>query len=85
MMRLTTTALGLITLGILLLGAQLVLYLGYKNIHPASGQEHHIQPARRVTFLPGVFGIALVVAGVALRPHNPRAADDPQDGRTIPH
>jgi hypothetical protein len=33
-MKLKTSGLGLIALGILLLGAQLVLYLGFKNVYP---------------------------------------------------
>ena len=33
-MKLKTSGLGLIALGILLFGAQLVLYLGFKNVYP---------------------------------------------------
>jgi len=58
-MTLKTSGLGLIVLGILLLGAQLVLYLGFKNVHPPPGTgEQHIEPppSARTTPLPGVFG-----------------------------
>lgn len=86
-MHLKTTALGLITLGILLLGAQLVLYLGYKNVYPPPGSgEIHVAPPppARTTPLPGIFGGIALIAGVALSVRNPHEADDPNDGRTVP-
>ena len=83
-MRLSTPAFGLIALGILLLGAQLILYAGYKNVHPRATQESHIEPAHRTTYVPGVFGAGLIIAGLVLRPRKPREADDPTDGRAVP-
>jgi hypothetical protein len=56
-MKIKTSGLGLITLGILLLGAQLVLYLGAKNVvPPPNSGETHIAPKTRITPLPGIFG-----------------------------
>ena len=86
-MRLRTTGLGLITLGVLLLGAQLVLYLGAKNEHPPpdSGEMHIAPPPEvRTTPLPGIFGMMSLVIGFALAARNPEEADDPTDGLTIP-
>ena len=51
-----TQGLGLIALGILLLGAQLVLFLGLRNVHPSSRGESHIEPLQRITPLRGIFG-----------------------------
>src|SRR3979411_2584988 len=68
-MKLKTSGMGLIALGILLLGAQLVLYLGFKNIYPPPGSgETHIEPPPqvRLTPLPGVFGALSLIAGIAL-------------------
>jgi hypothetical protein len=86
-MRLRTTGLGLITLGVLLLGAQLVLYLGAKNVHPPpdSGEMHIAPPPEvRTTPLPGIFGMMSLVIGFALAVRKPEEADDPRDGLTIP-
>ena len=84
-MRLTTPGFGLIALGILLLGAQLVLYAGYKNVHPSPSQASHIEPAHRTTFIPGIFGAGLIIVGLVLRPRSAREADDPRDGQSVPH
>jgi hypothetical protein len=86
-MKLKTSGLGLIALGILLLGAQLVLYLGFKNVYPPPGTgEQHIQPppSARTTPLPGVFGAISLIAGIALVAKRPEEADDPQDGLAVP-
>jgi len=86
-MTLKTSGLGLIALGILLLGAQLVLYLGFKNVYPPPGTgEQHIEPppSVRTTPLPGVFGAISIIAGIALVAKRPEEADDPRDGLTIP-
>src|SRR5258708_36345196 len=77
-MTLKTSGLGLIVLGILLLGAQLVLYLGFKNVHPPPGTgEQHIEPppSARTTPLPGVFGAISLIAGIALVAKRPEDAD----------
>ena len=86
-MRLRTTGLGLITLGILLLGAQLVLYLGAQNIVPPPGSgEIHIAPPPQVRTNPlaGILGGVTLIAGLALSAKNPREAEDPDDGRSVP-
>jgi hypothetical protein len=84
-MTIKTSGLGLIALGILLLGAQLVLYLGVKNAYPPpTNGESHIEPPRRPTPLPGVFGGISLIAGLALVAKRPEEADDPRDGRSIP-
>ena len=86
-MRLKTAGLGLIALGILLLGAQLVLYLGAKNVYPPpdSGEAHIAPPLQaRLNPLPGILGAVTLIAGLALSAKNPREADDPRDGRTVP-
>jgi hypothetical protein len=86
-MTLKTSGLGLIVLGILLLGAQLVLYLGFKNVYPPPGTgEQHIgpPPSARTTPLPGVFGAISIIAGIAFVAKRPEQADDPRDGLTIP-
>lgn len=84
-MKIKTSGLGLIALGILLLGAQLVLYLGVKNVvPPPNSGEIHIAPKGRVTPLPGIFGALSLVSGLALVARRPEEADDPADGLTIP-
>src|SRR3981081_3388926 len=91
-MKLKTSGLGLVALGILLLGAQLVLYLGFKNIYPPPGSgETHIEPPPqvRLTPLPGVFGALSLTAGIALvaKRHaevDDDKADNPSDGLSIP-
>src|SRR3982074_3172422 len=92
-MKLKTSGLGLIALGILLLGAQLALYLGFKNIYPPPGSgETHIEPPpqARLTPLPGVFGALSLIAGIALvakrqaEVDEDDKADDPSDGLSIP-
>ncbi len=84
-MKIKTSGLGLITLGILLLGAQLVLYLGVKNVvPPPNSGEVHIVPKARTTPLPGVFGALSLIGGLALVARKPEEADDPTDGLTIP-
>ena len=86
-MTLKTSGLGLIVLGILLLGAQLVLYLGFKSVHPPPGTgEQHIEPppSARTTPLPGVFGAISLIAGIALVAKRPEDAEDPRDGLTVP-
>jgi hypothetical protein len=84
-MKLKTSGLGLITLGILLLGAQLVLYLGVKNVYPPPNSgEIHIVPKARTTPLPGVFGAISLIAGMALVAKRPEEADDPADGLSVP-
>jgi hypothetical protein len=86
-MTLKTSGLGLIALGILLLGAQLVLYLGFKNVYPPPGTgEQHIEPPPQVrtTPLPGVFGAISLIAGIALVAKRPEEAYDPRDGLTVP-
>jgi hypothetical protein len=92
-MKLKTSGLGLIALGILLLGAQLVLYSGFKNIYPPPGSgETHIEPPpqARLTPLPGVFGALSLIAGIALvakrkaEVDDDDKADDPSDGLSIP-
>ena len=85
-MTLKTSGLGLIVLGILLLGAQLVLYLGFKNVHPPPGAgEQHIEPppSARTIPLPGVFGAISLIAGIALVAKRPEDAEDPRDGLTV--
>lgn len=83
-MRIKTPGLGLIALGILLLGAQLVLFLGLKNIHPANNGESHVEPVHRTIPLPGIFGCVLLISGLALSARSRREADDPRDGRSVP-
>jgi hypothetical protein len=83
-MSIKTPGLGLIALGILLLGAQLVLYLGYKNIDPGTQGESHIEPVNRTSPLPGIFGMILLVSGVALSGKGRREVDDPRDGTSVP-
>jgi hypothetical protein len=84
-MTIKTSGLGLITLGILLLGAQLVLYLGVKNTYPPPTQgETHIGPPHRVSPLPGVLGGIALIAGLALVAKRPEEADDPRDGLSVP-
>jgi hypothetical protein len=86
-MRLKTAGLGLITLGILLLGAQLVLYLGAKNVYPPpdSGEVHIAPPVQtHLNPLPGILGAVTLIAGLTLFAKNPHEADDPRDGRSVP-
>jgi hypothetical protein len=83
-MRIKTPGLGLIALGILLLGAQLVLFLGLKNVHPPNNGESHIEPVHRTIPLPGIFGNVLLISGLALSARGRREADDPRDGRSVP-
>ena len=86
-MKFKTSGFGLIILGILLLGAQLVLYLGVRNLDPASRTgEQHIEPPTtvRTTPLAGVFGAISLIAGIALATRRPRETDDPRDGLTLP-
>jgi hypothetical protein len=86
-MSLKTAGLGLIALGILLLGAQLVLFLGAKNIvpPPRSGEIHIAPPPQaRTNPLPGILGAMSLIAGLALAGRKPEEADDPIDGLTIP-
>jgi hypothetical protein len=86
-MRFKTAGLGLITIGILLLGAQLVLYLGAKNVvpQPGSGAVHTGSPPEaRINPLPAIFGGVSLIAGFALAARKPEEADDPTDGLTIP-
>jgi hypothetical protein len=86
-MRVKTAGLGLVALGILLLGAQLVLYLGAKNIGPPPERsEIHIVPPRQAFTnpLPGILGAMSLIAGLALAARKPEEADDPTDGLTIP-
>ena len=84
-MKIRTSGLGVIALGILLLGAQLVLYLGVKNVvPPPNSGEIHIVPKARTTPLPGIFGALCLISGLALVARRPEEADDPTDGLTIP-
>jgi hypothetical protein len=83
-MKIKRSGLGLITLGILLLGAQLVLYLGAKNVPPPNSGEIHIVPKARITPLPGIFGGLSLIGGLSLVARKPEEADDPTDGLTIP-
>jgi hypothetical protein len=83
-MSIKTPGLGLIALGILLLGAQLVLYLGYENIHTDTQGESHIVPVNRTSPLPGIFGMILLVSGVALSGKGRREMNDPRDGASVP-
>jgi hypothetical protein len=83
-MNIKTPGLGLIVLGILLLGAQLVLYLGFKNVHPGTQGESHVAPVSRTSPLPGIFGMILLVSGVALSGKSRREVDDPRDGTSVP-
>jgi hypothetical protein len=84
-MKIKTSGLGLIVLAILLLGAQLVLYLGAKNVvPPPDSGESHIVPKARVTPLPGIFGALCLISGLVLVARRPEEADDPTDGLTIP-
>jgi hypothetical protein len=84
-MKIRTSGLGLIALGILLLGAQLVLYLGVKNVvPPPNSGEIHIVPKARTTPLPGIFGALCLISGLALVARRSEEADDPTDGLTIP-
>jgi hypothetical protein len=84
-MKIKTSGLGLIVLGILLLGAQLVLYLGAKNVvPPPRSDEIHVVPKARTTPLPGIFGALCLISGLALVARRPEEADDPTDGLTIP-
>jgi hypothetical protein len=79
--------LGLIALGILLLGAQLVLYLGTKNVYPPPGiGERHIEPPPQVrtTPLPGVFGAVSLIAGIVLILKRSDEPDDARDGVSVP-
>jgi hypothetical protein len=76
-MSLKTPGLGLIVLGTLLLGAQLVLYLGYGSVSQPNNAETHIEPVRRTTSLPGIFGATSLVAGLALSARDRREADAP--------
>ena len=85
-MKLTTPSLGLIVLGILLLGAQLVLYLGVKTTAtPPNSGEVHMVPKERMTPLPGILGIIFLVAGFAVSAKTRDQADDPRDGRSVPN
>lgn len=85
-MSIKTPGLGLIVLGILLLGAQLILYLGYRNTDPRYRGEEHMQPGvmSGASLLPGVFGVVFLASGLALSARTHREADDPRDGRSIP-
>ena len=84
-MTIKTSGLGLIALGILLLGAQLVLYLGVKNSHPEPQKgETHIQPPHRATPLPAILGSISLISGLALVAKRPEEADDPRDGLSVP-
>jgi hypothetical protein len=84
-MTIKTSGLGLLALGILLLGAQLVLYLGVKNVvPPPNSGEIHIVPKARTTPLPGIFGALCLISGLALVAKRPEEADDPSDGLSVP-
>jgi len=84
-MTVKTSGLGLIVLGILLLGAQLVLYLGVKNsVPPPASDENQIQVPHRAAPLPGVLGGIALIAGLALVVKRREEADDPRDGLSIP-
>jgi hypothetical protein len=84
-MKIKTSGLGLIALGIFLLGAQLVLFLGTKNPSPNTANgENHIQPPHRAMPVPGVLGGIALIAGLTLVAKRPEEADDPRDGLSIP-
>lgn len=84
-MKIKTSGLGLIVLGILLLGAQLVLYLGAKDVvPPPDSSEIHLVPKARTTLLPAIFGALCLIGGLALVARKPEEADDPTDGLSIP-
>jgi hypothetical protein len=84
-MKIKTSGLGLIVLGILLLGAQLVLYLGAKNVvPPPDSGEIHLVPKARTTLLPAIVGALCLIGGLALVARKPEEADDPTDGLSIP-
>jgi hypothetical protein len=70
-----SSGLGLIVLGILLLGAQLVLSLGAKTTKrmanesrpvPTSPAESHPAPVDGTTVIPGVFGLIALVSGIVV-------------------
>ena len=84
-MRVKTSGLGLIALGILLLGAQLVLYLGARNPHPPpESGEIHIVPKAKTIPVPGIFGALCLIGGMAMVARRPEEADDPRDGLAVP-
>jgi hypothetical protein len=83
--KVKTSGLGLIVLGILLLGAQLVLYLGVKYAYlPPPSDEAHAQPPHRATPLPAVLGGLSLIAGLTLIAKRSEEANDPRDGLSIP-
>ena len=56
--------LGLLALGILFFGGQLVLYIGHKITPPSPPHPHTAFMLRRDESLLGIFGAALLVGGV---------------------
>jgi hypothetical protein len=74
-MHFRSWGLGLIALGVLLLGAQLILSMGPKTARDVTTETHPAPQVRR-TVLPGVFGAIALAAGMFSRTRHGNDAPD---------